>query len=114
MRRDLVLFIEALILARQWPDLIPEIARTVDRLHVEAARAYAGEMARHGWHTRIPRCRCPQVPDDRAPNSTRGLCHGSERDGDEENEKAKKTSRSRTAKRTGKTAARKKRRAPSK
>jgi AcrR family transcriptional regulator len=50
----LVLFVEALILARQRPDLIPEIARTTDRLHVEAARAYAGEMARHGWHTRNP------------------------------------------------------------
>ena len=50
----LVLFVEALILARQRPDLIPEIARTIDRLHVEAARAYAGEMARHGWHTRNP------------------------------------------------------------
>jgi len=43
-----------LILARQRPDLVPEIARTIDRLHVEAARAYAGEMARHGWHTRNP------------------------------------------------------------
>ena len=50
----LVLFVEALILARQRPDLVPEIARTIDRLHVEAARAYAGEMARHGWHTRNP------------------------------------------------------------
>src|SRR5215831_19012600 len=55
MRADgFVLFVEALILARQRPDLIPEIARTIDRLHVEAARAYAGEMARHGWHTRNP------------------------------------------------------------
>jgi AcrR family transcriptional regulator len=47
----LVLFIEALILARQRPDLVPEIARTIERLHVEGTRAYAGEMARHGWHT---------------------------------------------------------------
>jgi AcrR family transcriptional regulator len=49
----LVLFVEALILARQRPDLIPEIARTMDRLHVEATRAHAEKMARHGWHTRI-------------------------------------------------------------
>jgi len=47
----LALFMEALILARQRPDLVPQIARTIERLHVEGARAYAGEMARHGWHT---------------------------------------------------------------
>jgi AcrR family transcriptional regulator len=47
----LALFIEALTLARQRPDLVPQVARTVERLHVEGARAYAGEMARHGWRT---------------------------------------------------------------
>lgn len=47
----LVLFVEALILARQRPDLMPEIARTIERLYVEGTRAYATEMARHGWHT---------------------------------------------------------------
>src|SRR5205809_4229203 len=47
----LVLFVEALILTRQRPDLVPEIARTIERLHVEGARAYAREMARHSWHT---------------------------------------------------------------
>ena len=47
----LALFVEALILARQRPDLIPQIARTIERLHVEGARAYAGQMARHGWRT---------------------------------------------------------------
>ena len=46
----LALFVEALILTRQRPDLVPKIARTIERLHVEAARAYAREMARHGWH----------------------------------------------------------------
>jgi AcrR family transcriptional regulator len=45
-----VLFLEALILARQRPDLVPQIARTIERLQVEGARAYAREMARHGWH----------------------------------------------------------------
>jgi AcrR family transcriptional regulator len=47
----LVLFVEALILARQRPDLVPEIARTIERLHVEGARAYGGKIARHGWRT---------------------------------------------------------------
>jgi AcrR family transcriptional regulator len=47
----LALFVEALTLARQRPDLIPQIARTIERLHVEGARAYAGQMARHGWRT---------------------------------------------------------------
>ena len=47
----LALFVEALVLARQRPDLMPQIARTIERLLVEGARAYAGEMARHGWHT---------------------------------------------------------------
>jgi len=50
----LALFIEALTLARQRPDLVPQVARTIERLHVEGARAYAGEMARHGWRTRNP------------------------------------------------------------
>src|SRR5262245_31051648 len=48
----LILFVEALILTRQRPDLVPEIARTIERLHVEGARAYASEMARHGWRMR--------------------------------------------------------------
>jgi AcrR family transcriptional regulator len=47
----LALFVEALILTRQRPDLVPEIARTIERLHVEGARAYAREMARHRWRT---------------------------------------------------------------
>src|SRR3954454_4747004 len=47
----LVLFVEALTLARQRPDLVPQIARTIERLHVEGARAYAGQMARHSWRT---------------------------------------------------------------
>jgi AcrR family transcriptional regulator len=48
----LVLFLEALILTRQRPDLVPQIARTIERLHVEGARSYGGEVTRHGWHTR--------------------------------------------------------------
>src|SRR3954447_13373667 len=50
----LALFVEALTLARQRPDLTPQIARTIERLHVEGARAYAGQMARHGWRTLHP------------------------------------------------------------
>jgi AcrR family transcriptional regulator len=48
----LALFVEALILARRRPDLVPQIARTIERLHVEGARAYGTEMARHGWRSR--------------------------------------------------------------
>jgi len=51
---ELALFVEALTLARQRPDLTPQIARTIERLHVEAARAYAQKIARHGWHTHLP------------------------------------------------------------
>jgi len=47
----LVLFVEALALTRQRPNLVPEIARTIERLHVEGARAYAEKVARHHWHT---------------------------------------------------------------
>jgi hypothetical protein len=47
----LPLFVEALTLARQRPELAPQITRTIERLHVEGARAYAGEMTRHGWHS---------------------------------------------------------------
>jgi AcrR family transcriptional regulator len=52
----LILFVEALILTRRRPDLVPEIARTIERLHVEGARAYARETMRHGWRT-------PHVPE---------------------------------------------------
>lgn len=50
----LPLFVEALVLTRQRPDLVPQIARTIERLHMEGARAYGGEMVRHGWKTRRP------------------------------------------------------------
>ena len=50
----LALFVEALILARQRPDLVPQIARTIERLHVEGARAYDGEVTRRGWRSRQP------------------------------------------------------------
>jgi AcrR family transcriptional regulator len=55
MRADgLALFLEALVLTRQRPDLVPQVSRTIERLHVEGARAYAGEMTRHGWRSRRP------------------------------------------------------------
>src|SRR5262245_42772391 len=50
----LALFVEALTLTRRRPDLVPQVARTIERLHVEGARAYAGEIARHGWRTHSP------------------------------------------------------------
>lgn len=45
-------FIEAMTLARRRPELAELIARTVQRLHLEGLRAYAGEMARRGWRSR--------------------------------------------------------------
>jgi AcrR family transcriptional regulator len=45
----LALFIEALVLSRQRPDLAPQVARTVERLHVDGARAFQGELSRRGW-----------------------------------------------------------------
>jgi AcrR family transcriptional regulator len=45
------LFIEALTLTRRRQNLVPQVARTIERLHVEGARAYAGQMTRHGWRS---------------------------------------------------------------
>ena len=45
----LAMFIEALTLARRRQDLAPLIERTVGRLHVEGARAYADIRERRGW-----------------------------------------------------------------
>jgi AcrR family transcriptional regulator len=44
-------FAEALTLTRRRPDLAPLVERTLERLHAEGLRAYAGQMARHGWNT---------------------------------------------------------------
>lgn len=44
-------FAEALTLTRRRQDLAPLVERTVERLHGEGTRAYAGQMARHGWDT---------------------------------------------------------------
>ncbi len=45
----MALFIEALTLARRRQDLALLIARTVERLHVEGAHAYAAMRAKRGW-----------------------------------------------------------------
>jgi AcrR family transcriptional regulator len=45
----LPLFADALLLCRRRPDLRPLVARTVDRLHHEGARALAERCARDGW-----------------------------------------------------------------
>src|SRR6201995_4103740 len=42
-------FAEALTLTRRRPDLAPLVERTIERLHAEGLRAYAGQIARHGW-----------------------------------------------------------------
>jgi AcrR family transcriptional regulator len=42
-------FAEALTLTRRRQDLAPLVERTIERLHGEGTRAYAGQIARHGW-----------------------------------------------------------------
>src|SRR5260221_6853202 len=42
-------FAEALTLTRRRQDLAPLVERTIQRLHGEGLRAYAGQIERHGW-----------------------------------------------------------------
>lgn len=42
-------FTEALTLTRRRQDLAPLVERTIERLHGEGTRAYAGQIERHGW-----------------------------------------------------------------
>ncbi|MCA1475097.1 TetR/AcrR family transcriptional regulator C-terminal domain-containing protein [Bradyrhizobium sp. NBAIM08] len=44
-------FAEALTLTRRRQDLAPLVERTIERLHSEGTRAYAGQVARHGWRS---------------------------------------------------------------
>src|SRR4029078_7836064 len=44
-------FAEALTLTRRRQDLAPLVERTIERLHSEGARAYAGQRERHGWRS---------------------------------------------------------------
>src|SRR6201996_1037898 len=44
-------FAEALTLTRRRADLAPLVERTIERLHAEGLRAYAGQIERHGWST---------------------------------------------------------------
>jgi len=44
-------FAEALTLTRRRQDLASLVERTIERLHVEGLRAYAGQIERHGWNT---------------------------------------------------------------
>ncbi|MHC2619845.1 AcrR family transcriptional regulator [Bradyrhizobium huanghuaihaiense] len=44
-------FAEALTLTRRRQDLAPLVERTIERLHTEGARAYASQVARHGWRS---------------------------------------------------------------
>ena len=50
-------FAEALTLTRRRQDLAPLVERTIERLHGEGVRAYAGQIERHGWRTPA-RSRC--------------------------------------------------------
>lgn len=52
---SIAFFAEALTLTRRRQDLAPLVERTIERLHSEGARAYAGQVARHGWRSlRVP------------------------------------------------------------
>src|SRR4029079_18440992 len=42
-------FTEARTLTRGRQDLAPLVERTIERLHGEGMRAYAGQIERHGW-----------------------------------------------------------------
>ena len=44
-------FAEALTLTRRRQDLAPLVERTIERLHGEGLRAYAGQIARRGWRS---------------------------------------------------------------
>ena len=44
-------FAEALTLTRRRQDLAPLVERTIERLHAEGMRAYAGQIERHGWRS---------------------------------------------------------------
>src|SRR4051794_32500512 len=48
---SIALFTEALTLTRRRPDLAPLVERTIERLHGEGMRAYAGQIERHGWNS---------------------------------------------------------------
>src|SRR5947208_8372235 len=48
---SVALLAEALTLTRRRQDLAPLVERTIERLHSEGARAYAGQVARHGWRS---------------------------------------------------------------
>ena len=44
-------FAEALTLTRRRQDLAPLVERTIERLHGEGLRAYAGQIERRGWRS---------------------------------------------------------------
>lgn len=48
---SIAFFAEALTLTRRRQDLASLVERTIERLHSEGARAYAGQVARHGWRS---------------------------------------------------------------
>jgi AcrR family transcriptional regulator len=48
---SIAFFAEALTLTRRRQDLAPLVERTIERLHAEGARAYAVQVARHGWRS---------------------------------------------------------------
>ena len=70
-------FAEALTLTRRRQDLAPLVERTIERLHGEGLRAYAGQIERHGWSTlRDPDATLAAVLGGRDRRDGRGPCHG--------------------------------------
>jgi AcrR family transcriptional regulator len=48
----LLVFVEAMLLARSRPDLAPTVARTLEHLHAEGERALAAKAETNGWQLR--------------------------------------------------------------
>ena len=70
-------FTEALTLTRRRQDLAPLVERTIERLHGEGMRAYAGQIERHGWKTLArSRRQFAAVLGARDRRDGRGPCHG--------------------------------------
>ena len=70
-------FAEALTLTRRRQDLAPLVERTIERLHSEGMRAYAGQIERHGWRSlRDRRRELAAVLGGRDRRDGRGPCDG--------------------------------------
>jgi AcrR family transcriptional regulator len=71
-------FMEALLLARQRPDLSPQLVKTIERLHVDGAEAFRNELNRHGWRALSAPEVVSTLLDARARNCVERRKHGSQ------------------------------------